>query len=48
MVLDGERGYEGLVAVLQAANSAESGQTYRGFIIDARLLPPIPENTSAE
>ncbi len=47
-VLDGEGAYDGLVAVLQVTNSEASGQRYHGYIIDADLLPPAPENARAE
>jgi len=47
-VLDGDGGYKGLIAVLRTTNLDEGSQTCRGFIIDAGLLPPTPENTSFE
>jgi hypothetical protein len=46
IVLDGEQGYDGLVAVLEVTGSEED-TTYYGFILDARQLAPAPENASA-
>jgi hypothetical protein len=45
-VFEGEGAYQGLVAVLEATETA-SGATYAGFIFD-RGLPPIPENLTTE
>jgi hypothetical protein len=47
IVLDGEQGYDGLVAVLEATGSEED-TTYYGFILDARQLRPAPENATFE
>ena len=46
-VLDGSGAYDGLVAVLQVTDDM-SGQTYHGYIIEAAMLPPIPETASAQ
>jgi hypothetical protein len=45
IVLDGDGDYQGLVAVLRAKDGLKD---IRGFIMDARLLPPPPENASTE
>jgi len=46
-VYDGEGGYDGLIAVLQFSDSGGSVPFY-GFILDARQLPPAPENASTK
>ena len=49
IVMDGEAGHEGLVAVLQVTVTAgEMDTTYYGFILDARQLNPAPENASTK
>jgi hypothetical protein len=45
IVLDGDGDYQGLVAVLRGKDGLRD---IRGFIMDARLLPPPPENASTE
>ena len=45
IVLDGEGEYEGLVAVLY---TEDLHKDFWGAIIDARLLPPPPENASTK
>jgi len=45
IVLDGDGDYQGLVAVLRGKDRLRD---IRGFIMDARLLPPPPENASTE
>jgi len=46
-VYDGEGGYDGLIAVLEFSDSGGSVPFY-GFILDARQLPPAPENASTK
>ncbi len=47
IVMDGEEGHDGLVAILQvAATAGEMDTAYYGFILDARQLSPAPENAS--
>jgi hypothetical protein len=49
IVMDGEEGYEGLVAVLEATGQEEdTTYSYYGFILDARQLKPAPENASTK
>jgi hypothetical protein len=49
LVMDGEQGYEGLVAVLEATSTdAFEEATYYGFILDARQLKTAPENASTK
>lgn len=45
LVLEGSGGYEGLVAVLRTTDGLAE---FRGFIIDARWMPPPPENASSD
>ena len=45
IVLDGEQGYAGLVAVLEAVEGEEATDYY-GFILDARQLRPPPQIAS--
>jgi hypothetical protein len=45
LVFDGSGEYDGLVAVLRTTDGLSD---FRGFIIDARWMPPAPENVSAE
>jgi hypothetical protein len=45
LVLDGSGDYEGLVAVLRTTGGLSD---FRGFIIDARLMPPPPENAATQ
>ena len=47
IVMDGEEGYEGLVAVLEASGP-DSDTTYYGFILDARQVKPAPEDASTK
>ena len=44
LVLEGSGDYEALVAVLRLTDLSD----FRGFIIDARWMPPPPENASAK
>lgn len=47
LVMDGEQGYEGLIAVLEATGTDPyEDATYYGFILDARQLKAAPENAS--
>jgi len=49
LVMDGEQGYDGLVAVLEATDHVWFGDaTYYGFILDARQLKAAPENASTQ
>lgn len=45
LVLDGSGEYDGLVAVLRTTGGLSE---FRGFIIDARWMPPPPENASTD
>ena len=45
LVLDGSGDYEGLVAVLRTTGGLSD---FDGFIIDARWMPPSPENASTD
>lgn len=45
VVLDGSGDYEGLVAVLRTNGGLSD---FHGFIIDARWMPPPPENASTD
>jgi hypothetical protein len=47
LVLEGSGDYEGLVAVLRTTG-APAVEEFHGFIIDARWMPPPPENASTE
>jgi hypothetical protein len=50
-VFEGSGDYEGLVAVLRLTGGQRGvthGEDFRGFIIDARWMPPPPENASAK
>jgi hypothetical protein len=46
-VLEGSGDYEGLVAVLRVTGKPAT-EDFRGFIVDARWMPPPPENASAK
>jgi len=51
LVLEGSGDYEGLVAVLRLTGGGRGvgrGSDFRGFIIDARWMPPPPENALTE
>ena len=46
VVLDGTGDYEGLVTVLRATGPPLS--EFHGFIMDARWMPPAPDNASTQ
>jgi hypothetical protein len=48
VVLDGTGDYEGLVAVLRATGPRGALSEFHGFILDARWMPPAPDNASTQ
>jgi len=48
VVLDGTGDYEGLVTVLRATDPNGALSEFHGFILDARWMPPAPENASTQ